>query len=554
MDRNLYDKQTVMVPKKSGFDKSFQNLFTAKVGTIVPILTDELIPNTTVNLKAAISAQLPPLASDTFMRCKLKYAAFFVPTRLLMNRYEEWLTDAPTVDGHGGVRTPIITFPEGATGAERVKYLGPGTLADYLGYKTTTETANSLVGAVKIGALPFLAYHKIYEDWFRNTIIQKSIYVDTATLDALNASTARTYAVSRIPFVAPTYNGIFQINPLLKTQTEGGSPLYADGVHLMSTRQANFDIDLLTSCTPQAQNGNAQTVGLNVNEDGKTGQFTISALRAANSIQQFLERNNIAGNRMVDYVKANYGANLSDGVAQRALLLGSGAFDMYSKGIFQTASTDVTSPNNPFNSVGAKYGSAFADGNDVLVKGFTAMEPGYLMVLCWLSPKVTYSAGVDPILDRYVEGTSGASQRTQMANPILQNVGNEPIYNRIITDKVNSGLMFGFNDRYCTWKDKIDEVHGLMRDGESLCSFALQRTFTTDNPSINTQFLQIPTDYLDEVAAVSGDVSKYGYWADTYFDYKVSMPLARYSVPSLQNPAEEHGDAVVVNKGGTHLS
>ena len=117
MDRNLYDKQTVMVQKKSGFDKSFQNLFTAKVGTIVPILTDELIPNTTVNLKAAISAQLPPLASDTFMRCKLKYAAFFVPTRLLMNRYEEWLTDAPTAAGHGGVRTPIITVPAGATGA-----------------------------------------------------------------------------------------------------------------------------------------------------------------------------------------------------------------------------------------------------------------------------------------------------------------------------------------------------------------------------------------------------------------------------------------------------
>ena len=553
MDRNLYDKQTVMVQKKSGFDKSFQNLFTAKVGTIVPILTDELIPNTTVNLKAAISAQLPPLASDTFMRCKLKYAAFFVPTRLLMNRYEEWLTDAPTVNGHGGVRTPIITMPAGATGAERVKYLGPGTLADYLGYKTTTQTANALVGAVKIGALPFLAYHKIYEDWFRNTIIQKSIYVDTATLDSLNAATARTYAVSRVPFVAPTYNGVFQINPLLKTQTEGGSPLYADGVHLMSTRQANFDIDLLTSCTPQAQNGNAQTVGLNVNEDGKTGQFTISALRAANSIQQFLERNNIAGNRMVDYVKANYGANLSNGVAQRALLLGSGSFDMYSKGVYQTGGNFPDS-SNPFNVVAAKYGSAFADGNDTLVSNFTSQEPGYLMVLCWLSPKVTYSTGVDPILDRYVEGTSGASQRTQMANPILQNVGNEPIQNRIITDKVNSGLMFGFNDRYCTWKDKIDEVHGLMRDGESLCSFALQRTFTTDNPAINTSFLQIPTDYLDEVAAVNGDVSKYGYWADTYFDYEVSMPLARYSVPSLQNPAEEHGDAVTVNKGGTHLS
>lgn len=553
MDRNLYDKQTVMVQKKSGFDKSFQNLFTAKVGTIIPILTDELIPNTTVNLKAAITAQLPPLASDTFMRCKLKYAAFFVPSRLLVNRYEEWLTDVPTAGGHAGIRMPIITLPGGATNEDRVKFFGPGTLADYLGYKTTRATIGPYAQTIKVQALPFLAYHKIYEDWFRNTIVQKSIYTDTATLDSLNASVARTYAVSRAPFVAPSYNGVFQINPLLKTQTEGGSGIYADGVSIMDLRQANFDIDLFTSCTPQAQNGNSQTVGLTVDTDAKTGQFTISALRAANSIQQFLERNNIAGNRMVDYVKANYGANLSDGVAQRSLLLGSGAFDVYSKGVYQTGG-ESKSTTNPFNSVASKFGSAFADGNDTLVTNFTSQEPGYLMVLCWLSPKVTYSTGIDPVLTRYIDGTSGASQRTEMANALLQNVGNEPLYNKLITDKVNSGLIFGYNDRYCTWKDKVDEVHGLLRDGESLSSFALQRTFVTDNPTINTDFLKIPTGYLDEVSAVDGDVSKYGYWCDTYFDYKVSMPLARYSVPSLQDPAYEHGDAVTIDKGGKHLS
>ena len=69
MDKNLYEKTTVKVQKKSGFDKSHQNLFTGRVGTLVPILVDELIPNTSVDLEAAISAQLPPLASDTFMRC-----------------------------------------------------------------------------------------------------------------------------------------------------------------------------------------------------------------------------------------------------------------------------------------------------------------------------------------------------------------------------------------------------------------------------------------------------------------------------------------------------
>ena len=88
-----YSKVPVKVQKKSGFDKSFQNLFTSKVGTITPILVDELIPNSTVHLKAAITAALPPLASDTFMRCKLKYAAFFVPSRLLIQGYEKWLTN-----------------------------------------------------------------------------------------------------------------------------------------------------------------------------------------------------------------------------------------------------------------------------------------------------------------------------------------------------------------------------------------------------------------------------------------------------------------------------
>ena len=39
---------------------------------------------------------------------------------------------------------------------------------------------------------------------------------------------------------------------------------------------------------------------------------------------------------MVDYVKAQYGANLGDYVAQRPILLGSGSFDVYSKGIYQT--------------------------------------------------------------------------------------------------------------------------------------------------------------------------------------------------------------------------
>lgn len=549
---NIYDKVPIKVQKKSGFDKSFQNLFTGKVGTIIPILTDELIPNTTVHLRMAITTQLPPLASDTFMRVKQKYAAFFVPTRILVPRYEEWLTGKNV--GNSTVTKivlPTLVFnPE----LDKAAY-GNGSLLDYLGYKCSETKFTELQG-VQLSALPLLAYHKIYNDWFRNSLVQKDIFNN-----ALAASVVYNPATSSV--IAPCSIASDRCRFTYKAdsnETTAGGSAFADGVQITSLRQANFGSDLFTSCTPKPQNGEAQAVSFQtINSNGK---FTISALRAANSMQQFLERNNLAGNRLVDYVKAQYGANLNDAIAQRPVLLGSGSFDVYSKGVYQTQSqvenASIT-PNNPFGSVGAKYGSAYVDGSDLVIEGFTAQEPGYLMVVTWLSPKVTYSTGVDPILTRY---TSFDSQ-SDMANPILQNVGNEPIYAKQLCsdDAITNGTaVFGYNERYCNWKDKMDEVHGLLRDNASLASFALQRTFgatgTTPgySPRITSEFLQIPTDYMDQVAAVTTNISQYGYWCDTYFDYKVSMPLARYSVPSLQDPAYEHGEDVVLDRSGKQLS
>lgn len=550
---NIYDKVPVKVQKKSGFDKSFQNLFTGKVGTIVPILTDELIPNTTVNLRMAITTQLPPLASDTFMRVKQKYAAFFVPTRILVPRYEEWLTGKNV--GSSTITKVVLPTLSFSPELDKAAY-GNGSLLDYLGYKCS-ETKFTELRNVQLSALPLLAYHKIYNDWFRNSLVQKDIFNN-----ALASSVVYNPATSSIiaPCSIASNRSQFTYKADSDETTAGGSK-FADGVDITSLRQANFGSDLFTSCTPKPQNGEAQAVSFQtVNSNGK---FTISALRAANSMQQFLERNNLAGNRLVDYVKAQYGANLNDAIAQRPVLLGSGSFDVYSKGIYQTnmfAGSASSESNNPFSStVAAKFGSAYVDGNDLVIDGFTAQEPGYLMVVTWLSPKVTYSTGVDPVLTRY---TSFDSQ-SDMANPILQNVGNEPIYvKQLSMDEAITGdnAVFGYNERYANWKDKMDEVHGLLRDNASLSSFALQRTFgsfgTTPgvSPRITSEFLQIPTSYLDQIASVETDISNYGYWCDTYFDYKVSMPLARYSVPSLQDPAYEHGEDVVLDRQGKQLN
>lgn len=525
------------VQKRSGFDKSFSNLLTTKVGTLTPVLVDELIPNSSVNLHSVVSASLPPLASDTFMRCNLKLEAFFVPKRLIYGGYEDWLTGQKMYDPDQStwrsVHRPIlhVNFSDSAEQA----FLAPGTLMDYLGYRRYQSMSS---GSANFNIEPAMAYHRIYDDWYRNTLVQKPVF-QRPIYDA-GGDFSFADSLSSMPFAWYSNTTNFVL-----------TDSFYDGVALGQLRQRNFGLDYFTSAMPFPQMGTPQQVIFNTS--GGTGSFTIAALRAANSLQQFAERNQLAGYRLQDYVKANYGADLSSGVAQRSIYLGSSEIPVYSKGVYSNSlgTSASVSTNNPFaSSIGAEFGSASCSGESTLVDSFTANEPGYLMVMASLVPIVTYSSGIDRILFRY----NSENSQTDMANPQLQNVGNQPIFQFEVSDQYyTSQLYFGYTDRYADFKNNMhDQLHGLLRNGQPLAAFALQRAIT-GSPTIDSNFLEIPTSYLDDVSAVTGDVSNYGVWIDSFFRYFVSQPLAEYSIPSLQDPAYEHGDDVSIHVGGSRL-
>lgn len=593
MNDNLFKFMDVKVPNRSGFDKSFKNLFTMPVGTLVPLVCDEVIPNTRVHLKALIAASLPPLASDTFMRCKLKAEAFFVPSRQLYLGYEGWLTGDKTYGGQNS-QGENYCFPVIQLSNKLVRrFLQPCTssnqfgLADYLGYKLKPDDfpADDDSGNFKVNPLPFLAYHYIWSNWYRNTLVQKPAF-GRPSAGVTNTSpkfwpyrvfSHATQTIYTLPYTSATSQNLNLV----------------DGVSLFSLRQRNFGVDYFTSCTPSPQLGGAQSVGggdtnvlqkeglvpLEIVENSVGGQtvyglggdpaisdggtivvrnspITISSLRAANSLQQFLERQNLSGFRLVDYVKNFYGANLTDGNANRPLFLGASAIDAYTKGVDVTQNNSGSSVNtNPFgNAVGGRYGQMSLNGELNLIDDFTAQEPGYIFVMVSLVPKVTYGSGILRQNRRYIE----EGGRTDLANAILQNVGNQPVFTQELAASevfANPSRVFGYQMRYADWMSRDDELHGLLRDGQSLDVFALQRTFSgsASAQQISTEFLEIPRDYLDQVSAVSSQVSQYGCWVDSFIDYKVSMPLQQFSIPSLQDPAYEHGHNVRVRRGGRRL-
>lgn len=546
-------KVPVNVPKLSGFDKSHQNLLTTKCGTITPILIDELIPGSKVNLKLALSASLPPLASETFMRCSVKCEAFFVPFRLLAGSFESWFTDTDKKFAPFGTYVPtakrgmlpVIGGLNATSDAAAISAMcTPGSLFDYLGYKTTDSDFLTTSGQ-GVSAMVPLAYHRVYHDWYRNTLVQSDVFLPPSRSNNVDptpgSSTSYAGCAPYLFFSSGVPNYIINSTDLLSL---------ADGVKLYELRQRNFGLDYFTTATPLQQQGSPEVVTFSTS--GASGQFSIAALRLANSMQQFKERNNLAGNLFVEQCYARYGVSPSDGVAQRSLYLGSLDFEVYSKGIYTQSNDGQATNNNPFaDTVGARYGSAYASGDGWIVSGFEAKEPGYLLVNATLVPRTTYSTGVHRRFTNYV----GAGSLSDLANPILQNVGPQPVMQYELTGVMNpANPVFGYTDRYASFKTMEDELHGLMRDGNSLQSFALQRSFAPNvNPTINSNFLQIPTNFMDQVTAVSSTISSFGCWMDCYFDYKVAQPLAKYSLPSLQDPAYEHGKTITVHKGGNRL-
>lgn len=551
-------KVPVNVPKLSGFDKSHQNLLTTKCGTITPILIDELIPGSKVHLKLALSASLPPLASDTFMRCSVKVEAFFVPFRLLAGSFESWFTDtekkfAPYDQGTSTLTPvarkgflPVVGGLSATTDAAAISAMtAVGGLFDYLGFKSPFSAA---LTSRQVSLMPPLAYHRVYHDWYRNSLVQQEVFLPPSDSNNISPSSYYRY-IGSAPYLffndGTATNYVISNSQYLQL---------ADGKFVYDLRQRNFGLDYFTTATPSPQQGSAEVVSFSTS--GSTGQFSIAALRAANSMQQFKERNNLAGNLFVEQCRARYGVSPSDGVAQRSLYLGSAEYEVYTKGVYNSTndqSGSMSGNNNPFaETVGAQYGSAKATGNSTLVESFEAKEPGYLLVNATLVPRVTYSSGIHRRFTNYV----GAGSLSDLANPILQNVGPQPIYQYEVNGALVSAQppVFGYTDRYATFKTMEDELHGLVRDGSSLQSFALQRFFSSaGSTEINSSFLEIPTTYMDQVTAANSTISNYGCWMDCYFDYKVAQPLAKYSLPSLQDPAYEHGRSIVVHKGGNRL-
>ena len=561
----INNARKVKVQQRSGFDKSFRNTLTGHVGTLIPILVDELIPDTKVNLKINLATALPPLVSDTYMNVRLRVEAFVVPHRLCQANFEDFFSDYPveTVDNdYSSFDDFAFTEFKGCMPLIQLNSVdnldfassltGAGSLTDYMGIETRPSDAVGSFGKdIFVPIAPYVAYHLIWQEWYRNPRVQRPAFVPSQTIPTVAGSTFNAVSVPYTRF----YFGANNSQPSLTPYGDNVFDTYllSDSVNILSLRQRNFGLDYFTSALVEPQQGDVAVVKFGENGDPEDG-FSIASLRAMNSIQQFRERNGLTSPRYQQQLYARYGVAPSDGVIQRPVLIGASTYDVYSHGVTQSANIasdpSVSVSANPFSEfLGARAGNAFAGGSDFIISGFHAKEPMYLFVIASLVPEVSYSQNLNMIFRRY----KGVGSITDMGNAILQNVGPQPITTDMISVRGNDIAVFAYADRYSDFMYRNNEIHGKFKFGQDLASFVLQRYFSTSVPEFGSEFLTIPTDYLDDVLSVKSEVLGFGYWMDVMFEYRVSMPLQEYAIPSLQDPGYEHGKTIVLRKNGQLL-
>lgn len=530
---SVFSRVPIELPNRSGFDMSHENMGTATCGTLIPVLVDELLPNDTVSLGSSFQVQLPPMATDFYGRIDYVLEAFFVPSRLLWGGWQSFMTH-PTASPQYPVNTPVQGrsryMPRLALNSSNE--VGPCSLADYLGYKSQGNIGTEGDPFRRLNALPFLAYHRIWDDWYRDSRIQAPLFYKPDDNVQSNS-----------PAYSPYISGGVD-SPTIYDSTH----TFTDQSDLFTLRQRNWSKDYFTTASTLPQAGNAATIEFDVDLETGSGNFSIATLRSANSLQKWLERNNIAGYHYSDQIYAQYGIYPSDAIMDKCIYLGRVSQNVYTRSVFQQGARNGASyspTSNPFDTVGAKYGSSQAVGEGSLVDSIRVTEHGFLFVLASLVPHAYYSSGIRRYLFREVVG--------DIAFPLLSGMGDQAIYKYELSDyfaREGYDDIFGYTDLYAEYKYHDDEIHGLLRDGSNLDAFALQRSFEGDI-SLSSEFLQIPHDFLSQIYAVSSQSSGFDCWYDIYFAYKKVSTLPEYSLPTLADLKNTH--TKYISRGGKRL-
>lgn len=542
MNRNS-EQHYAQVPhaeiRRAKFQRDFNLLTTMNEGDLVPIYLDEVLPADTfkINLNALVRMATPlyPVMDNAYM----DFYFFFVPARLLWKHFQNLMgqNDSTFWAETTEYTTPITTAPEGGWNV--------GTLADYFGIPTG-------VSGLKVNSLPFRAYAKVWNEWFRDENLQQPVTqsMDDTTTTGVNTGTNLSDAeAGGLPLKVCKYKDYF--TSCLPSPQKSAEPVKlpmagAAGIHAYTDKQLkNKTETTINSFTNQTDPGGTQNqrlydmflwegtpeqiyVGDGTKKNiyylgadlSKVEATTINELRQAIAVQHIFERDARTGTRYKEILKGAWGVTSPDARLDRSEYIGGHRMPINVNQVIQTSSTDSTSPQG---NTGA-YSMTTLSRN---MCTYSATEHGYVLGLAAIRVDHSYQQGLSRLWTR--------STRFSYYDPMLANLGEQAVLNQEIyaQGKPQDEEVFGYQEAWADYRYRTNMVTSEMR---SAYAQTLDAWHYADKygalPTLSSSWIKEGTENIDRTLAVQSSNS-HQFICNFYYEQAWTRPMPIYSVPGI---------------------
>lgn len=536
--------------KRSRFDRSFVRKMTFDEGKLVPFFVDEVLPGDTISLTVRDFCRLATPVAPFMDNLYLDKFFFFVPNRLVWEHWQNFCFEQEDPDDSTDYVVPTCQLAGGTAGEN-----GIGTVWDYFALPT------GLTNALNVNALPFRMYYLIWNEWFRDENLQKSVKIDKSDTNAVFKqdrvsdqpswifSTGTTYVngfalaprgkrfdyfTSALPFqqkgpgvsigLAGTaaVDSTIPIDWPMEVKPNGGSYSTVNRYELEDTGYATRTGALWTNNSNDNSWSGTNlklpdfSTGLTVDLDSSS-IFTISSLRTAFQMQKFYERLARGGSRYTEVLTSFFGVVSPDSRLQRPEYLGGSSKMMNINPVAQTSSTgDVTPQGNL-----AAYGVS-ASKYHAFTKSF--VEHGYIIGLLEVRADLTYQQGINKM---WLRSTVYDWYWPTFAHLSEQAIFNAEIYAQGTEE--DKGV-FGYQERYAEYRYHPSEICGHFRSTytKPLDVWHLSQKFDS-LPTLSDQFIQDKPP-VDRVVAVKNYPH---FLIDIGFKYHTTRAMPMYGIPGL---------------------